>query len=171
MNRHRLRVVHPIYFLVDFFLLNFYCLRSVQIATTLTLGSISNPNFLSLLTFSLPHPPPSARALRRYRRPHPVRCRRPRPRAPPRGRAPPSPAPPSGRAPPPPAPLCAASPPLLRATCSARRRRRRPGRRRKVPYSTFNFSIFQHSVTPISTSRLYRFNNLKLNVEHIYEKC
>ena len=156
----------------DFFQLTFQCLRFVQTITVF--GSNSNLNFLSLLTFSLPHPPPSARALRRYRRPHPVRCCRPRPRAPPRGRAPPSPAPPSGRAPPPPAPLCAASPPLLRATCSARRphrRRRRPGRRRKVPYSTFNFSIFQHSVTPISTSRLYRFNNSKLNVEHIYEKC
>ena len=103
----------PIHLPQDFFQLTFQCLKFVQTITAL--GSNSNLNFLSLLTFSLPHPPPSARALRRYRRPHPVRCRRPRPRAPPRGRALPSPAPPRGRAPPPPAPLCAASPPLLRA--------------------------------------------------------
>ena len=41
----------------------------------------------------------------------------------------------------------------------------------RSPDSTFNFSIFQHSVTPISTFHLYSFNNSKFNVEHVYKKC
>ena len=53
--------VDPIYLPEDFFFITFHCLRFVQ--TTTALGSISNPNFLSFLTFSVPHPPPSARAL------------------------------------------------------------------------------------------------------------